>query len=725
MKSKIPDARTDLRRRAELTTLERKSENAVPRNELDSQRLLHELEVHQIELEMQNAELRLARDEAESVREKYSDLYDFAPVGYFTILADGTIRMVNLAGAALIGMERSRLVGRSFKMLVSPALRPTFNTFLEQLFIGNAVPWIESELVTKGQPDRFVTINVNLSPEGQECCLTVTDISARKRDEDALRVSETRYRRLFEAAHDGVLLMDPATRKITDANPFMTQLLGYPHAQLVGKELFEIGLLKDEATSQQMFRKLQKSHEVRYDNLPLESQGGRHQEVEVVANLYQENGRPVIQCNIRDITQRKQAEDLLRRNEALFSALIGQVPVGVYVVDAGFRLQQANPVALKAFGAIDHPIGREFAEIVRFLWPKRVAEETLAHFRHTLATGEPYRTPDFTHHRRDIGVKEFYEWQVERVTLPAGEFGVVCFFNNITARIEAEKVQRHLEMMTASNLKLKQEIVRRQKVEEKLHETEYVQSRLLEHSLHQQVELRSMSHKILHAQEDERKRISRELHDVIAQTLAGINIHVAALTHKNSDDLGELKQRIADTQKILENSMKVIHQFALELRPTVLDDLGLIPALEAFLKDFTETSGIRVSLEISSTIEEASESIRTTFFRIIQEALMNVAQHAKASKVHINIQCLADGTSLQITDDGQGFEMEEDIHPIASTRLGLLGMKERAEMVGGVFSVDTASGRSTTLRVMVGFHPIKETRNLAIGSLKPTRNSLK
>ncbi len=725
MKSKTLDARTDLRRRAELTTLERKSGNAVPRTDLDSQRLLHELEVHHIELEMQNAELRLACDEAEAAREKYSDLYDFAPVGYFTILADGAIRMVNLAGATLVGVERSRLVGRSFLMLISPTLRPTFSAFLEQLFSGNAAPWIESELVTKGQPNRFVTINMKLSADGQECRLSVTDISARKRDEDSLRESEIRYRRLFETAHDGVLLIDPATRKITDANPFMTKLLGYPHTKLVGKELFEIGLLKDEAASQKMFRNLKKNHEIRYENLPLESQGGRHQEVEVVANLYQENSRPVIQCNIRDITDRKQAEDLLRRNEALVSALIGQVPTGIYVVDAGFRLQQANPVALKAFGGMDHPIGKDFAEIVRFLWPKRVAEETLAQFRHTLATGEPYRSPYFTHRRRDIGVKEFYEWQVERVTLPAGEFGVVCFFNDITARIHAVHTQRNLAVITASNLKLKKEIVRRQKVEEKLHKTEYVQSRLLEHSLQQQAELRGMSHKILLVQENERKRISRELHDVIAQTLAAINIHVAALAHKNSGDLGELEQQIANTQQIVENSMKVIHQFALELRPTVLDDLGLIPALEAFLKDFTETTGIRVSLEISSCIEEASEDIRTTFFRIIQEALMNVAQHAKASTVHISIQCLDDGTSLQITDDGHGFEMEDKIHPISSTRLSLLGMKERAKMVGGVFSVDSASGNPTTLRVMVGFHPIKENRNLAIGSPKRPRNSLK
>ena len=87
-------------------------------------------------------------------------------------------------------------------------------------------------------------------------------------------VSEIRYRRLFETAHDGVLILDPGTRKIIDANPFMTQMLDYPHDQLVGKELFEIGLLKDEAASQEMFRKLKRTSQVRYEDLPLESRDG-------------------------------------------------------------------------------------------------------------------------------------------------------------------------------------------------------------------------------------------------------------------------------------------------------------------------------------------------------------------------------------------------------------------------------------------------------------------
>jgi PAS domain S-box-containing protein len=128
----------------------------------------------------------------------------------------------------------------------------------------------------------------------------------------AIRVSETRYRRLFEAARDGILILDPSTRKITDANPFMSELLGYPRAELLGKELWEIGLLKDEKANQSAFRVLQKKHFIRYEDLPLQNKAGQRREVEFVSNLYDEGGRKVIQCNIRDITERKQAERALR-----------------------------------------------------------------------------------------------------------------------------------------------------------------------------------------------------------------------------------------------------------------------------------------------------------------------------------------------------------------------------------------------------------------------------
>jgi PAS domain S-box-containing protein len=132
--------------------------------------------------------------------------------------------------------------------------------------------------------------------------------SAPAENSAALGESELRYRRLFEAAHDGILLVNPRSRKIVDANPFLVGFLGYTRDELIGKELFEIGLLADEAASQEAFRELQSNGLIRYEDLPLKTKGGRTAEVEFVSNLYEEGDQQIIQCNIRDITARKRVE---------------------------------------------------------------------------------------------------------------------------------------------------------------------------------------------------------------------------------------------------------------------------------------------------------------------------------------------------------------------------------------------------------------------------------
>jgi diguanylate cyclase (GGDEF)-like protein/PAS domain S-box-containing protein len=144
------------------------------------------------------------------------------------------------------------------------------------------------------------------------------DWNARQQFEAALMASELRYRRLFETAKDGILLLDAETGQIFDVNPFLQNLLGYSHTELLDKALWEIGPFKDIAASQSAFRKLQSQEYVRYENLPLETKDGQHRQVEFVSNVYLVNGRRVIQCNIRDITARKQTEaEVLKANEEL------------------------------------------------------------------------------------------------------------------------------------------------------------------------------------------------------------------------------------------------------------------------------------------------------------------------------------------------------------------------------------------------------------------------
>jgi len=159
----------------------------------------------------------------------------------------------------------------------------------------------------------------------------------RKEAEEMLRNSEISYRRLFETAQDGILLLDADTGQITDVNPYLIEMLGYSHNEFLGKKLWEIGLFKHIAENQVGFQKLQSEKYIRYENLPLEAKEGRHIDVEFVSNVYSVDHKTVIQCNIRDITERRKAEVALRESEEKYRILIQTLPFIVYEVDAGGR----------------------------------------------------------------------------------------------------------------------------------------------------------------------------------------------------------------------------------------------------------------------------------------------------------------------------------------------------------------------------------------------------
>jgi signal transduction histidine kinase len=264
-----------------------------------------------------------------------------------------------------------------------------------------------------------------------------------------------------------------------------------------------------------------------------------------------------------------------------------------------------------------------------------------------------------------------------------------------------ETLSRRTVELAASNLELQQEIAQRKAAEAALKKSEHHYSRLLEQSDHLQEQLRQLSRQILSAQEDERKRISRELHDVIAQTLTGINIRLAALKKEAALNTSGLDRKIARTQRLVEKSVNIVHQFARELRPAVLDDLGLIPALHSFMKNFTARSGVRAHLTAFAGVEKLDTARRTVLFRVAQEALTNVARHAQANRVEVSIQKLPEGIGMRIKDDGRSFPVERVLHGTGSRRLGLLGMRERLEMVGGRFEIESAPGTGTTVQAWI------------------------
>ena len=196
-----------------------------------------------------------------------------------------------------------------------------------------------------------------------------TDITNQKQTEDRLRRSEVRYRRLFEAANDGVLILDPGTQKIIDANPFMTKLLGYSRDNLVGKELFQIGFLGEAQESRDMFETLKATGQVRYENLPLRSDKGMTREVEVVANLYEEDGLTVVQCNVRDISERRRAERVLKEVEERQKLVLEACRIGTFHGDLRSGEAQWNSVEFELLGLRDGDAPPGLATFYRYVHP--------------------------------------------------------------------------------------------------------------------------------------------------------------------------------------------------------------------------------------------------------------------------------------------------------------------------------------------------------------------
>jgi signal transduction histidine kinase len=260
-----------------------------------------------------------------------------------------------------------------------------------------------------------------------------------------------------------------------------------------------------------------------------------------------------------------------------------------------------------------------------------------------------------------------------------------------------EALSRRTVELAASNRELSLEIAQRKVAEQALKDSKFHYAQLLDKSNRMQEEFQQLTRKILSAQEDERKSISRELHDVIAQTLTSINIRLATLKKDATLNTRNLERNIALTQRLVKKSVEIVHRFARELRPAVLDDLGLIAALHAFMENFTRETGVRTRLTAFAGLDRLDQSQRTVMYRVAQEALTNVARHAKASRVDVCLQKMADCIRMEVKDNGKSFKVESAMKLKGGSHLGIIGMRERMEMIGGRFSIQSAPGEGSTV----------------------------
>lgn len=266
--------------------------------------------------------------------------------------------------------------------------------------------------------------------------------------------------------------------------------------------------------------------------------------------------------------------------------------------------------------------------------------------------------------------------------------------------------------LAAANRQLGLEIVRRGKVEAALRKSERECLDALENSEALREQLRRLSRQVISVQEEERQKISRELHDVVAQALLGINVRLASLKKEAGIHTKGLDRNISLTQKMVTKSANIVHRFARELRPAVLDDLGLVPALHSYMKGFMTRTGVRTHLTVLGEGGNLDSAKSTALYRVAQEALTNVARHAHASQVEVTLRKEAKFVCMEVADNGRSFRVEPVLLARGTKRLGLLGMRERVEMVGGCFEIVSEPGRGTTIiaRVPLGRSTAGKTR---------------
>jgi signal transduction histidine kinase len=215
--------------------------------------------------------------------------------------------------------------------------------------------------------------------------------------------------------------------------------------------------------------------------------------------------------------------------------------------------------------------------------------------------------------------------------------------------------------------------------------------------------LRQLSNRILHAQEEERKRISRELHDAVGGSLAGISVNLALL-HKADGLHGRAAgKQIADTQRVVQEAMETVHNFAHELRPAALDDLGLVPALRSYLNKFAGRTRLQVDFRASPEAERLNSEQKTVIFRVTQESLTNVAKHARASRVRVTLRKQKHGVRVEIRDNGQAFRVDKQLGANGRERLGLLGMQERVRLVNGRLAIKSLPSEGTIVSAEIPF----------------------
>ena len=711
--------------------------------------LLHELQVHQIELEMQNEELLRAQESITETGNRYADLYDFAPVGYVTLDSQGLIIEVNLTGTRLLGAVRDSLLQKPFILYVAAGDRQAFKAYLRRLPTGGAPQSCELDLNPQQGPSGAVSLEslamVQAGGQVVQYRIAITDITRRRKVEDDLRATEERLRlKLDSILSPDAAIIDEELSNILDTPAIQslmedfTILTGMAMAilDLQGKVLVATGWqdictqfhrvhpeAAESCTASDLFlaQNLRPGEYVAYKcqnhlwdvATPLFI-GGKH-----VGNIYTGqffyDDEPIDERLFIDqaakygfdreqylsalrrvprisrvrvkplmdfltkfsalvsklsysnlklakaMSEQRRIEDTLRQSKEHFRRLTKLSPVPVLIINRRGDIEYVNDRFLTTFGYNLDDIPNLEA------WWRRAY-------------------PDKNHRLNGMA-----NWQraVEKATREHTDITIEPSESRVTCKDGTVRIAEIFGTRIGNqNLVILQDITERKRAEEEI--------------VRQSRQLRALAARLAEVEETGREHLARELHDQVCQSLTALGLTLTLLqTQMPQKTAAKLRGRLAGAVALVEQIGETIRDVMAELRPPMLNDYGLMSALRWYGAEFSHKTGISVDVQGQEAVPRLAAPVELALFRIVQEAMANVAKHARAAGMVLT-EAEDNGTvRLVISDNGIGFDQEQLGQPEGRHLWGLMTMSERAAAAGGRCRIESQPGRGTRVVVEV------------------------
>ncbi len=581
--------------------------------------------------------------------EKYRSIIDQASEGIFMLDEEGDVLEVNHAGALLTGYMRDQLLGKNTKALCEDGELSIVKIKQEELKAGLPV-MMERRIRTGDGLVRVVEVSCKMLSNG-DILAVMRDITERKKVEQALITSEETRRLIMNSALDAIVGMDTAGL-ITIWTPQAERIFGWKEDEVIGQRMSVIIIPERyrRAHEEGLARYLQSGKGPVLNKL-IElialHRDGTEFPVELSILPVKQGAHEFFCAFIRDITERKKIEQVVKDSEEKYRTLVEQAMDAIALYDAGGRILDVNTGSVNLLGYSKEELMQ--LSLQDILTPEEMTARPVQY--------DVLQQGDSTVKHRKMRRKDqvVIDTEVRSQQLPDGRF--LSVIRDLTDRIKAEK-----ELAASYDA------------------------------------IRKLSGHIQDIREEERTNMAREIHDELGQQLTVLKMDVSWLKKRMIASEEPVKQKLNDLIVMLDETVKTVRRISSELRPSLLDDLGLVAAMEWQLGEFEKRSEIVTHFVHPQKELVLPDTIKTALFRILQESLTNVARHSGATSVNVTIELRDNTLSVCINDNGKGFDKDK----IAEKRtLGILGMRERIAMIGGVYEIKSQPSEGTEVKVQL------------------------